>query len=496
MKINPEILNRIIQARPFSPDEAWRMYAPPRTWGATEEHQLAMDAHLQDCGYAGLIQHAIGMGMGMSEIAPQFLGYPYLAGLAQNALIRAGVTTIADDLTKKWVEFKRGGESADDDEKIQAIRKAFSDFKLQNIFNEAAQKCDFDGGCLVFIDTGEKDADLSRPLALIGGRKIKRFVLVEAINVYPGNYNASDPLDDSYFKPDSWLILGKRVHRSRFLYFAPNQLPVLLRPAYNFFGIPIAQQALDYVAHFTKTREAAQRLLTKFSLTVFKTDMTSILSGGGAEHFDRRLQYLAQNRDSDMILAVDMAREDVVKLETPLSGVIDVPRQALEFVSMIFRTPVTRFLGISPAGMNSTGESDARNYIEHLESKQEKMLRPPLDHALEVIQMHLYGEVDADINVDFCPLSDEDDAQKTTTWKTKVDGLVALVQAGIASEDEARRVLVDDPDSDLGFIDPDEVPPAPEGGDPGAGEEGFDEGPDEARALSLLEKMRGIFKGE
>lgn len=471
--ISPSVLESVAQrhASNYSLEDSWKMYAPPRTWGATEEHQLAMDEHLQSCGYSSLIQHAIGLGMGFAEIAPQFLGYPYLAGLSQNPLIRAGVTTTADDMTKRWIEIKRDGKRVENDEKISAITAAIESFGLQTIFNEAAQKADFDGGCLVYIDTGEEGEDLEKPLALVGGRQIKHFTLVEAINLYPGLYNAYDPLARDYFKPEKWLVLGRPIHRSRFLYFAPNQLPVILRPAYNFFGIPIAQQVLDYVAHFTKTREAAQRMLTKFSTTVVKTDMSQILSGGDANNFDRRMQFFTQYRDNDMVLAIDKEREDIIKLETPLSGVIDVPRQALEFVSMIFRMPVTKFLGISPAGMNATGESDQRNYLDHIESKQSKMLRRPIDKVIDVIQMHLYGEIDPGIKAHFAPLSDEDDSAKALTKKTEADTLAVLVQSEIISQEEARRVLANDAESNLAFIDPEEIPSAPGG----SGMEEFDE---------------------
>ena len=509
LKINPSVLDNIMSRRAaaFSPEDSWKIYAPPRTLGATEEHQLAMDSHLQNCGYHSLISHAMGLGMGLEEIAPQFLGYPYLAGLSQNGIIRAGVTTVAEEMTKYWIELKRGGQSVDGDEKIKVLMTALDDFNIQGIFNEAAQKCDFDGGCLVYIDTGEEDLEaLQQPLimdaAVFSGKKVKRFTLVEAINLYPGLYNATDPLNPDYFTPTHWLVLGKKIHKSRFLYFAPNKVPVLLRPAYNFFGIPAAQIALDYVAHFTKTREAAQRLLTKFSLTVFSSDMSAILSGGTADNFDRRMQYLAQWRDNDMILAIDKEKEEVVKLETPLAGTTDIVRQSLEFVAAIFRIPFVKFLGISPGGLNATGEADLRNFYDHIAGKQEKILRRPIDKVLDVLQLHLFGEIDPEIKAEFCPLTDEDDSQRETTQKMKADRLVVLTQGGIIGEDEARRVLSDDPDSDLNFIVPDEVPPPPEGMGTGefdeavASGEGFGTASDSEKSIGILEKLAQWFRGK
>ena len=454
----------------LTPEDAWRIYAPPRTLGATEADQLAMDSHLQGCGFHSLLSHAINLGMGLEEIAPQFLGYSYLAGLSQNGLIRAGVTTVAEEMTKRWVEIKRVGKSAKEaqnDEKVKALAAAMKDFGLQELFNEAAQKCDFDGGCLIYIDTGEEDDKaLAEELYLDGSLlrgKLKRFTLVEAINLYPGLYNATDPLSPDYFTPDSWLVLGRRIHKSRFLYFAPNKVNMLLRPAYNFFGIPAAQLALDYVAHFTKTREAAQRLLTKFSLTVFKSDMSQILSGGSSGNMDLRLQYLAQKRDNDAILLIDKEREDVIKLETPLAGTTDIVRQSLEFVAAIFRTTVVKLLGISPAGMNATGEYDDKNFLEHVGSKQEKILARPLDRTTDILQLHLFGEIDPNIVAEFVPLSDEDDSQKALTKKTEADRDAVYLDRGVLDQQEVRQRLSDDPDSDYGFINPEEVPEAPEG---------------------------------
>ena len=56
---------------------------------------------------------------------------------------------------------------------------------------------------------------------------------------------------------------------------------MLLKPAYNFLGIPQAQILWDYVLHFQECRAAEARLLTKFSMTVFKTSMADILFSAG-----------------------------------------------------------------------------------------------------------------------------------------------------------------------------------------------------------------------
>ena len=74
---------------------------------------------------------------------------------------------------------------------------------------------------------------------------------------------------------------------------------------------------------------------------------------------------------------------------------------------------------------------------------------------------------------------------------------MALTQNGIIGEDEARRVLSDDPDSDLSFIVAEDIPSPPE---PTGGEfdnalpdsEGFSAATDEEKSVGLLEKIKDL----
>lgn len=442
------------------------MYGPAKTLGAPEDVQMAMDAQLAESGVYSLLQHTLEMGMG---VAPQFMGYAALQNIAQNGLIRACIETVADDMTRAWIEFKRegeGGENGDEGEALLTdLAQAVKRFELQRHFHEAAELVGYEGGAFIFIDTGVAGDLLAHPLNLSrfsgelrpGGSL--RFVVVDPVNVFPGDYNSLSPLRPDYFKPGWWWVLGQRVHASRLIRLTANEVPVLLRPTYNFLGIPQAQILWDYVLHFQECRAAEARLLTKFSLTVFKTKMDDILfASGGTAELDARIRYMIQSMSNDGVLAVDKESEDVIKLETPLSGVTDIVRQSLEILAALNRTPAVKLLGISPSGFNATGESDIRNYYDHISSQQEKVLRDGVKKALDCIQLHLRGKIDPSITFDFAPLGEEDRAALSAYQKTKADTIAVYMDRDIISPEEARKVLADDPDSGFAGIDPDDVP--------------------------------------
>ena len=450
-------------------------YGPPATLGApNEETVLAMDHAMEDRGIYTLLQH--GFELGQYGAASNFLGYGALQNIAQNGLIRACIDTVADDMTRNWVEFQQEGEDDSEDgeaqERLERLEKAVKRLDLQKVMHRAAAMTGYYGGCLLYLDTGASGPDLKLPLSLESWSReakpgfLKAVRVVDPVNCFPGNYNSTDPLKEDYYVPQTWWVLGQEVHASRLIRVYANEPPLLFRPSYNFLGIPQAQILWDYVLHFQDNRDSVNRLMGKFSQLVFKTSMTDILTGGANDlsGLMARLQIMAQNRSNDGVIAVDKDAEDIVKVETPMSGVTDVVRQSLEIVAALNRTPAVKLLGISPSGFNATGESDIRNYYDHVLSQQEAVLRPALQRILEVLQVSLFGEVDRKLGFSFCSLSEGDETAKAMTQQRRINNLMALLDRDVISPEEARQILISDPDSGLDGLDP-ELPEEAEGDD-------------------------------
>ncbi|MBD5417353.1 MAG: DUF1073 domain-containing protein [Desulfovibrio sp.] len=466
LSLHPDVGGGMPGGVPLTPDEVRRLYGPPRTLGASEKVRLALDSQLADGGVYTLLQHTFQLGQ---AAAPQFMGYGALQNMAQNGLLRACIETVADDMTREWITLRGGSSDTEDagdaSDRLKELEAALARYDLQSVFHEAAELVGYEGGAFVFIDTGADGDQLIDPLhlgpssgELAPGRPL-RFTVIDPVNVFPGEYNSISPLRADYFRPRWWWVLGERVHKSRLIRLVANELPILLRPAYNFMGLPQAQILWDYILHFQECRTAEARLLKKFSMTVLKTNLQEILlSAQGTANLDRRVRYMVQTMSNDGVLAVDKDSEDVIKLETPLSGVTDIVRQALEFLAALNRTPAVKLLGISPSGFNATGESDIRNYYDHITSQQEKVLRPGIRRALECIQLHEFRAIDRGLDFDFAPLGEEDRAALATQQKTRADTVAVYLDRGVISAEEARAALVKDSDSPFADIDPEAVP--------------------------------------
>ncbi|WP_414454327.1 anti-CBASS protein Acb1 family protein [Enterobacter roggenkampii] len=444
-------------------DQIKVLYGPAKTLGAPQSAQLAMDAQLNESGAYTLLQHAFQMGQ-FPSLGPSFMGYAALSSLTQNGLIRACIETVADDMTREWIEIDAVDENqnGDDSDERKTLEDAMIDYRVRDISHKAAEFNGYFGGAMIFIDTGAKGDQLLVPLDISEKsaelKNFKRFTLVEPINLFPGNYESLDPLNPHYFVPQTWWVLGKQVHVSRLIPVCGNEVPVILKPTYNFFGIPQAQILYDYVIHFQDARAAESRLLEKFSIKIVKTDMQDVLTNPNATSgIDARIGYMTAYMSNDGVLALDKDMEDFVNVSVPLNGVTDIVRQQLEFIVAINRTPAVKLLGISPAGFN-TGDSDIKNYNDHISSQQEKVLRTPVQKMLDVLQIVKLGKYDKSVSFKFKGLNEEDEKAIADAQDVKASTRQKYLQEGVVSQGEVRKALSEDPHSGFYGIDAEAVP--------------------------------------
>lgn len=435
-------------------------YEPYKSLGyGNTKARAIQDSALQTAGIYDMMRN------GAYEGYPTFMGYMTLAQLSQDGVIKAGVQLRADEMTRRWVEFQYMGEGGDD--LIEGIESEITRLHVDKVVRDACQMCGFYGGCLVYIDTGDiTDEDLRLPLGhdsdTFKPDSIKGLKIIEPFYIAPGRYSCFNPIDKDYFVPQTWLINGREVHASRFLYFAEDKPPTVLLPSYNFFGVPLAQTVIDSVIGFEESSKSAARMLSKYACTVFKTDMNEVLSGGTGSEIQKRIAYFAQYRDNDGVMTIDKEAEDIELSSHALGGVTDIVRQQMEIVAAMFGEPAVKLWGISPNGFNATGESDMRSHYDHINAVQERIIRDPLTYLIELLQLNKFGQVDDSLTFEFVPLSDEDEKLQAEVQKIKVDSMSQLFDRGIISGEEARHVLATDPESGFDDIDEDSVPEPPD----------------------------------
>lgn len=464
-----------------------------------KDQQLAQDeAITQTLGWAT----AAYMNAASFWEGQQFLGYPYLAELAQRPEYRRMVGRIAEECTRKWLKFTAEGDESLDDEtpiedrlrdkaranRIKKIKDRFAELEVQQRCQALVETDGYMGRAHLFLDFGNRnDADEQRvsigngceaisKMKVDQNRKLRRLAVVEPMWTYPGNYDSSDPLSENWYRPERWYVMSREIHRTRLIPFVTRPVPDMLKAAYGFGGLALTQLAKPYVDNWLRTRQSVSDLVHSFSTMVLETDLGTALQGAGDDLF-ARIDLFNALRDNRGLMAINKGNESFSNVTTPLGTVDALQAQSQEQMASVCGIPIVILLGIQPMGLNASSDGEIRVFYDLINAFQNAHLRPIVKSVMDFVQLSEFGSIDEGIGFDFLPLWSLDEKSRSEARRTDAETDQTLIDAGVLHPQEARARIAADPDSPYASIDVDDVPepPAdPTGGDPfgmGGGED-------------------------
>ncbi len=454
--------------------------APKLPDGVAPKAEMATDSAEMMAAYNYANQ--VGCGQG-------FMGYPALAELTQRPEYRMLSEKTAQAMCRKWVTLVSSGDG-DKSEVIKKIGDEMKRLKVRDLFREAATYDGFFGRCQIFVDLGvtADPKEMVLPIimdpAKVGKGKLRKLKIVEPMYTYPSDYSASNPLDDDFYNPRAWYVMGKKVHASRLLTFVSRPVPDMLKPAYNFGGMSMSQLSKPYVENWIKTRTSVGRLISNFSTAGVKTDMATMLLGLGEDGSDgddlmARAQFFTAMRDNQGLMLLDNQTEEFFQSDTPLTTLDALQAQSQEHMASVSSIPLSILLGITPSGLNASTDGEIRTYYDHVLSQQELIFADPLTKVLQLIQLSLFGKIDPDIGFEFIPLWQQSETELAANRKADAEVANIYFTMGAVSPDEVRQKIADDPESGytglVGLI-PEPTPDPEDEVDAEGGEDDKDEG--------------------
>lgn len=419
-----------------------------------------------------------------------FMGYALLAELAQIPEYRRPSEILAKEMTRKWGKVISVNKQ-DKTEKIKNIEDEFQRLGVQEKFRHAFETDNRFGQSHIYIDLGTKGDELKTPLAIeakVGKGSLKAIRVIEPIWVYPNQYDAVNPLSPSFYKPQSWYVLGAEIHSSRLLHFCSRPVPDILKPAYMFGGVALTQLLKPYVDNWLRTRQSVSDITHNFSTPVLLTDMGQTMQPGGAEALALRGEVYNTGRDNLGLFIIDKNKEDFKNVAAPISGLDKLQAQAQEQMASVAGIPLVKWFGITPSGLNASSDGEVRVFYDTIESEQENQGTPTIRRLLEIVQMSLFGVVDPDIGWVWEPLWSLDEEKKAAVQKSKAEARQIYVDQGALYPGEVRSTLAAEEDSGFNSIDVEDVPDLKDEEDEGLEPKG---GKSESALDAMFDRARG-----
>lgn len=446
---------------PVPLEDVFKPYAPMERVVPAGASDMAMDALPAVItnpinAFGGVLQSAFHEGL-------YFMGYPYLAQLAQRVEYRHACEIWAEHTTRKWIKV-RGP-----DKKVKAINDELVRLNARAIFGHAAYVDNLFGRSQIFLDFDDAEdvAELGTPLMLVPekiskARPLKRLRVVEPMWTSPAKYNSTNPLAPDFYVPTEWFVYGKRIDGSRLLTIIGRPVPDMLKPAYAFGGQALTALMKPYVDNWLRGRQSASDMLHSYSVMNLATNMEDMLAAGAATDLAMRVAYFSNMRDNNGLNVTNKADEELTNVSAPISGVEGLVGQAQEQLASAARIPLSIYLQITPTGLNASSENEIRSFYADVHSYQEDNLRPPLATIFDVVQLSLFGAIDPEVTFEFEPLWEMSDKDRADIIAKEATADAAYINAGVVDPEEARDRLRSDEGSLYFGVDLSAPAPEPE----------------------------------
>jgi uncharacterized protein len=364
----------------------------------------------------------------------------WLAGLA--------VDIVADDMTRAGADFT--SELDPDDQ--QAIQGVMTRTGAWDKLGEAIRWGRlYGGGLAVILIDGQ---DMRTPLVVesVGPEQFKGILAMDRWMVDP---DLSDLVTD--FGPDLGLpkyyrvlenapaLRHKVIHYSRIvLRHVGVELPYQQSLTENLWGMSVLERLFDRMTMFDSASTGAGQLVYRAWMRTMKVkDLRSVIAAGGAA-LNGLLQYadiVRRYQGMEGITMLDAEDDFEVQEHGAFSGLADVVMMFAQQISGALQIPLVRLLGQSPAGLNSTGESDLRTYYDHILQQQNRLMHRGINAVYNVAARSAGIDPGEDFGVDFTSLWQMDPTQKAEVASKVTTAVGTAYEKGIITQQVAAKEL-------------------------------------------------------
>jgi len=355
-----------------------------------------------------------------------------------NWLAQRIINLPALDMTREWTNLL----SEIDPVKIEKIQAYESKLNIKKKFTQGIKWARLYGGALGVMNFGDT-SDPSRPLnpASVSANGLKSVHVFARWQITVGGELVKDMEDSEYGLPEYYIVNGMKIHHTRCLRFISHELPWRQLYLEQYWGAAELERVLQALLRYDTTADsssdlvflAAQRYvkIIGYRDAAAKGQMSKVISV-----FNDLANLLTFNR-----IALFDSKDELINYDYKFTGLKDLAEMFMMDVSGASEIPTTKLFGRSPAGLNSTGDSDIRNYYDDCKTKQEDTLRPPLAKCYRVLVPSAIGEYPADFAFEFNNLWQESDKETADIQLKQAQADQIYMERGVLSESDIAKEL-------------------------------------------------------
>ena len=346
------------------------------------------------------------------------------------------VDYIADDMTRGGIEIL----TIEDPQQVEKLQQAITRLQIWNKLCSTIKWAQLYGGCLAVMLIDGQDPKTPLRIETVGKNKFKGLMVLDRWMVDPDLQHLVSDFGPNLGLPEWYRVVAdapamrnQQVHYTRCIRLEGIELPYWQRIMENLWGLSVFERIYDRMIAFDSATTGAAQLVYKSFLRTYKMDglhEAATAAGDALVGISQRVELMRKYQGIEGITLLD-SKDDFTTNEggSSFSGIADLMLHFAEQLSGSLGVPLVRLLGQSPAGLNSTGESDLRTYYDNILQRQEHDLREGMNTTLRVLAQSLAIKLPEEFNFNFVPLWQLNETEKAD-HADKITKLVLETEAG------------------------------------------------------------------
>lgn len=360
------------------------------------------------------------------------------------------ISTLTEDMIRNWRRPK-WDDLGDDDKDVKALQRLEKKLQVKKRLLTASKWARLYGGALLIpVLRSQPDEVLPEPLDY---DQIEKDDLV-AIHVFD-RWRAShdgtiinDALDPQNGMPEHYRLAESsvRLHHTRVIRLDGREMPYFIWRANSMWSDSVLQILINNLKQYDTAVAALTTMMFQLNVDVImQQGLRTLLSqkGGEAKAVERFRQF-AISKAFNGVALLDKDTEEFQRHPYSFAGVDKAFDKVMYDVCGAADVPFTRLFGQSPAGMNATGESDTRNYYDHVAARREEHIDPAMSKLDEILVRSAFGYMPEGYESEWLPLwqetaKEEADAELVRAQTAQIYWNMGVIDEGIIAHDVYSR---------------------------------------------------------
>lgn len=360
------------------------------------------------------------------------------------------VDTLPEDMCREWIKYRQG----EDAEGAKAIDQQLAKIKAQANFEWALKLARLYGGSVLVLGVDD-GRDFAQPLDERNVRSLSFLNPIDRWQIYPTIERYRDPRQPKYGLPEFYRFapaLGgvstmTFIHESRLLRFDGVRLTDRQMMENQGWGDSVLNRLFNAIRNYHAVHDSSATIVQDFAQGVYKLKGLAELFAQGGDGADQavmaRLRAMELGRSIVRGLVLDEG-EEFSKLSTTVTGLPDLISAAERRLTAETSMTHNRLLGESPgASLGEGGAAQDRHWYDHVASKQEALLREPLERLIRLILLSKEGPTGGKLpeewSIEFNSLWQQDELGAAKTRLAHAQADLIYLQNGVVTSDEVAK---------------------------------------------------------